>query len=188
MTIDRRKKYNYDEATDLKSWLWDIEEDSVVVDLGAGKRDSPISSQIAGIKCGKLVSVEAFEPYTLFLHGASSAKKHEVVVQDVLDYKFTEQVDAVLLIDVIEHLRREDALALIHVMKAYANKIVIFTPEGDTIGYSNHDMGNKLQEHLSAWSAEDFESLGFDVVVYEDFHTHVKEYPIGAIWAVFNKT
>jgi len=184
----RISDYDYKEATDLGKYYNGLGHLGTIVDLGAGKRDSPISFQIASLKCDKLISVEAFQPYTLFLEGASSADAHIIVNQNIMDFIFPDNVDLVLLIDVIEHLKKEEALALIDVLKANSRWIVIFTPEGDTVGYSNKDSGNILQEHLSAWSADEVESLGFEVTVYEKFHTHVKDEPIGAMWAIYNKT
>ena len=180
-------QYTFQEATNL---LHKIKPNPrKVVDLGAGKRDSPVSEQIKKLRCEHLVSVEAFEAYLPhLLHGGNSAKTHDVVHAHIVhsNYKVPE-CDVVLMIDVIEHLKKEDALELLEYLKTKANQIVLFTPEGDTIGYSSGDMGNVLQEHLSAWTPESLEALGFEVEVFEDFHTHVKDYPIGVIWAIWNK-
>jgi hypothetical protein len=48
-------------------------------------------------------------------------------------------------------------------------------------------MGNELQEHKSAWHGNELAELGFDVTIYENFHTHVKDHPIGAIWAIWRR-
>lgn len=182
----RIKEYTYEEATDLLGRLnWPLD---VVVDLGAGKRDSPISEQVKKIKCNHLISVEAFEPYLeVLLHAEHNALIHDVVKAHIIgSYYKIPSCDLVLMIDVIEHLDKLDALNLIDELKKKTKMIILFTPEGDTIGYSNHDMGNALQEHKSAWLPDELESLGFSVSVYEDFHTHVKDYPVSAMWAVWS--
>ena len=46
-------------------------------------------------------------------------------------------------------------------------------------------MGNPLQEHKSIWTAEEFEEMGFEVTVYENFHNHLGNGHVGAIWAVW---
>lgn len=179
--------YTYEEATNLLGRL--PKDLNIVHDLGAGKRDSPVSLQVNQIECEHLVSVEAFEPYLqILLATKPKAKIHDVVKAHLVNSNYkVKNSDLVLMIDVIEHLEKSDALELIAYLKGASKSIVIFTPEGDTIGYSNHDMENPLQEHKSMWSGEDFEALGFDVTVYEKFHTHLGNGQVGAIWATWNQ-
>ena len=183
--INRVRHYVYADVVDLLGRI--PTELDVVYDLGAGKRDNPISLQVREIMCNYLISVEAFEPYIDFLlKSGNKAKSHDVVLAHLTNSNYKVKVcDLVIMLDVIEHLPKDEALELITYLKTKAKTILIFTPEGDTIGYSNGDMGNELQSHLSGWTAEEFELLGFDVVVYEQFHTHVKDYPIGAMWATW---
>jgi len=181
--INRIRHYVYADVVDLLGRI--PKELDRVVDLGAGKRDNPISLQVREIVCNHLISVEAFEPYIDFLLKAGNkAKTHDVVLAHITKSNFkVKECDLVIMLDVIEHLPKSEALELLDFLKTKAKNILIFTPEGDTLGYTNGDMGNKLQEHLSAWEAQEFVDLGFDVTVYEQFHTHVKDYPIGAMWA-----
>ena len=186
--ITRIGTYTYAEATNLLKWFPD--NPTKVVDLGAGKRDSPISEQMKQLECEWLISLEAFDPYLEFLlHGGHKAKLHDVIKHKIETYRFPKDTDVVVMIDVIEHLTKEDALALLaRAMEVDSlRSIILFTVVGDTVGYSNHDMGNELQEHKSAWSAEEFEDLGFEVTVYDDFHTHVKDVPVSAMWAIWKK-
>jgi hypothetical protein len=186
--MNRITNYTYEEAANLLKYF--PEKPMKVVDLGAGKRDSPISEQMKRLDCDWLISLEAFEPYLEFLlHGGHKARLHDVIKHKIETYRFPRDTDVVVMVDVIEHLEEEEALDLIERAQntPSVRTIIIFTPEGDTIGYSNHDMGNELQEHKSAWFGYEFEDLGFDVTIYENFHTHVKDRPIGAIWAVWNR-
>jgi hypothetical protein len=177
--------YSYADAVELLARIpYSL---GTVVDLGAGKRDSPVSLQVAQIVCDHLISVEAFEPYIQILLGIKTkAKVHDVVKAHIThsNYK-VKNCDLVLLIDVIEHLEKEEALELLHYLKEVAKSLVIFTVEGDTLGYSNKDMENPLQEHKSIWTAEEFEEMGFEVTVYENFHNHLGNGHVGAIWAVW---
>lgn len=70
--------------------------------------------------------------------------------------------DAVIALDVVEHLTRKEGFQLISDMEAIARKkIVVMTPNGF---YRQEDIdGNKLQVHQSGWSVKDFERLRFKV-------------------------
>jgi len=175
--------YSYADATELLARL--PKDLGTVYDLGAGKRDSPVSLQVAQIECEHLKSVEAFDPYIQILLGIKvKAEVHDVVKAHLTHSNYqVGNCDLVLMIDVIEHLENEEALELIEYLQSVSKNILIFTVEGDTLGYSNHDMDNPLQEHKSVWYAEDFEDLGFEVTVYENFHTHLGNGHVGAIWA-----
>ena len=177
--------YTYAQATNLFAYL--PVDGNVVMDLGAGIRDNPISKQICELDVPMLISIDDFSPYIPILKEIPvRALEHLVIQISVLDAGILPNSDVVML-DVIEHLYKSDALDLIKKVQASARTFVIFTPEGNTIGFSNNHMDNPLQEHLSAWSAEELEELGFEVTVFKGFHKHVKSYPVGAIWAKWSK-
>lgn len=70
--------------------------------------------------------------------------------------------DAVATLDVIEHLRKPDGHKLLADMERVARKrVIVFTTNG-FVPQPAHS-GNAFQEHLSGWSVEEFESLGFTV-------------------------
>ena len=178
--------WTYAEATELLGRL--PKNIDVLADLGAGKRDNAVSSQVSKIVCNHLITVEKFEPYLeILLHCKHTAKTHDVVHADITmksNYKLP-KCDVVLMLDVIEHLIKPDALELLDYLKTITAHIIIFTPVGDTIGYTNNDSGNPLQAHLSAWTPEEFEALGFEVTVYEKFHAHLGN--IGAMWCTWKR-
>jgi SAM-dependent methyltransferase len=75
--------------------------------------------------------------------------------------------DLVLLLDIIEHLEKPDALRLMEKAETVARKaVVVETPKGflaqniDILGLG----GDHLQTHRSGWDAEEFLVLGYDVV------------------------
>jgi hypothetical protein len=87
-------------------------------------------------------------------------------------------VDTVFMIDVIEHLEKEDGLKLLQEADRIARKqIVVFTPLGfypmhfkdknqkDAWGLD----GNDVQEHKSGWLPEDFDE-SWDFHICEDCH------------------
>ena len=69
--------------------------------------------------------------------------------------------DAVVALDVIEHLTKKDGEKLMSDMGKIAKKVVILvTPNGFV---PQHNKINNLQEHLSGWTAEDFRTKGYTI-------------------------
>lgn len=70
--------------------------------------------------------------------------------------------DAVIAMDVIEHLDKMEGSSLINFMQMRARKkVIIYTPNGFIPQGANE--GNPLQVHKSGWTADDFKSKGFKV-------------------------
>lgn len=70
--------------------------------------------------------------------------------------------DAAILLDVIEHLEREQGLNLLHRAEKWARKkILIYTPNEFTDQYP-YDK-NPYQLHKSGWNVKDFKDLGYKV-------------------------
>ena len=114
---------------------------------------------------------------------------------DAVNYFQPKSVDTVFLVDVIEHLEKEEGQKLLAATERIAKQqIVIFTPLGfmpqhhengkDAWGLS----GASWQEHKSGWLPEDF---GEDWHIYaaKEFHMtdslgRILEIPYGAMWAI----
>jgi hypothetical protein len=104
-------------------------------------------------------------------------------------------VDTVFLVDVIEHLEKEQARELLQATEKIARvQVAVFTPLGflpqhhpdgiDAWGLN----GGAWQEHKSGWQPEDFDST-WDIYAAKIFHT--KDHtgrpfttPYGAMWAI----
>lgn len=70
--------------------------------------------------------------------------------------------DAVVSLDVIEHLKKSEAIRLISQMENIAKKkVMILTPNGFFV--QDEVNGNKYQEHKSGWSVEELNDLGYRV-------------------------
>lgn len=70
--------------------------------------------------------------------------------------------DAVIALDVVEHLKKIEALKLIKDMERVARKrVIIMTPNGFSDQHEYDD--NPYQVHKSGWSVKDFENLGYRV-------------------------
>lgn len=106
-------------------------------------------------------------------------------------------VDSVFLVDVIEHLEKEEAVALLKKTEQIARKqVALFTPLGfmpqshpdgkDAWGLG----GGVWQEHKSGWQPEDFDA-SWDIYAAKEFHAadslgRKLDTPYGALWAIKN--
>jgi len=135
-----------------------------VLDLGCGS-NPPI---LRIMEPNRYLGIDAFEKSINEARNNASQKGWKncsFEVMDLLDLKFAErQFDAVLCVDVIEHLRKEDGIKLLENAKSWASKaLYVSTPNG----YLRQDPydSNQLQEHLSGWSVTDFRELGFGKII-----------------------
>lgn len=128
-----------------------------VLDLGCGP-DSPIQ-YCSNVKYS--VGVEAFEPY---LKKAREKGIHnEYVFNKIENLDFEDNsFDAVILIEVLEHLTKDEGKKILSKAKKWAAKKVVVTTPNGFIEQAPVDK-NPLQKHLSGWSAEEFKERGFKV-------------------------
>jgi hypothetical protein len=106
-------------------------------------------------------------------------------------------VDSIFLIDVIEHMVKEDGIAVLQECQRVARQqIIIFTPlgfmpqeihAGDVDGWNLH--GGEWQDHKSGWYPEDFP----DWQIIACAHLHAADYkgqpispPYGGFYAIKN--
>ncbi len=106
-------------------------------------------------------------------------------------------VDTVFLVDVIEHVEKEEAIRLLNATETLARKqIAVFTPlgflpQGHSDGKDGWGLsGGAWQEHRSGWEPEDFDD-SWDIYAAKMFHTkdglgRELERPYGALWAIKN--
>ncbi|MCL4321317.1 MAG: class I SAM-dependent methyltransferase [Deltaproteobacteria bacterium] len=135
----------------------DIKDCKSVLDLGCGS-ESPIKY------CKNVeysVGVEAFKPD---LEKSKLLRIHSKYInENILNIDFEEDsFDAVMIMDVIEHLNKEDAIKMIKRADKWARKkIIITTPNGFYPAYGDHK--NILQTHLSGFGCKELQNLGFTV-------------------------
>jgi len=133
----------------------ELEDCSSILDLGCGP-SSPIQF-CANIKYS--VGVEAFKPYLL----ASKKKKihSEYLQKKIQSLSFpSNRFDAVIMIEVIEHLSEKDGLAIIKKATKWAKKKIIITSPNGFLHQHELDR-NPLQKHLSGWDYKKMKRLGF---------------------------
>jgi len=126
-----------------------------VLDLGCGP-DSLIqfSKQIS-----YSVGVDVYKPY---LEITKKRKIHTKYLHSrIQDLKFPKHsFDAVLMLEVLEHLSKSDGLKVLKKIQTWAKKkVIISTPNG------YFEMGevdkNPYQKHVSGWTVKELNTLGY---------------------------
>ncbi|KKS42411.1 MAG: Methyltransferase type 11 [Candidatus Kuenenbacteria bacterium GW2011_GWA2_42_15] len=138
----------------LKKELADCE---TVLDLGCGA-DSPLK-HCKNIKYS--LGVEAFGSYL--------EKTKQQKIHNEYWHKKIEEIDlpaksfdAVILIEVLEHLSKEQGYEILKKAEKWAKKKIIFTTPNGFIA-QNEIAGNKLEKHISDWNYAEIKKLGFKV-------------------------
>jgi hypothetical protein len=180
------------EPLDLVGRLGPDLSDKVVANLGAGRSDSPVSEQLRTMTCKRLINVERFDDYfatlaTLTWATPSVINEH----RDIVEWTWAvhaslkwlvRDIDIILLLDVLEHFKKQQALELLDAWRDIAReRIVIWLPFGPCIQEALD--GNEYQRHLSTWEPEDFQRFGTEVEFLPNFHTHVAP-PANAGWVI----
>ena len=137
----------------LKQELKDCES---VLDLGCGP-DSPLQY------CSNVqhsVGVEAFQPY---LEESKKKQIHsEYVSKNIGNLDFEENsFDAVIMLEVIEHLEEQEGLEILKKLEKWARKKVIISTPNGFFPQKVVD-NNPMQVHLSGWDIPKIKSLGFN--------------------------
>jgi hypothetical protein len=129
---------------------------ATVLDLGCGN-NSPLQDCNVPFSVG----VELFDPYLEESKGR--AIHNEYIRADIRKIELKPKCfDAIVAIEVLEHLTREEGHTLIKKMETWARKkVIITTPNGYLWQDGYH--GNPLQEHRSGWTVAELRRLGFEV-------------------------
>jgi SAM-dependent methyltransferase len=125
-----------------------------VLDLGCGPA-SPLM-HVAGIE--RSVGVDAFAPYIEAARAKGTHTEYRCCPLDEVEFP-DKAFDAVLLVEVIEHLPEAEALQVLARAERWGRKVVITSPNG-FIAQQEID-GNPYQKHLSGWSLARMRELGY---------------------------
>jgi SAM-dependent methyltransferase len=131
---------------------------SSCLDIGCGA-----SSPLRFVRLDHTVGIDGHPPT---LEQARALRTHDdyrnVPAQEILEHFGEASFDGVVALDLIEHLTKDEGLALIAAMERVARKkILLFTPNG-YLPQESHD--GDLQEHRSGWTADEMRRLGFRVL------------------------
>jgi len=130
-----------------------------VLDVGCGIASPLAAVRFRGFSVGVDLSAAA-------LRAAREAHTHAALVRadatDVARIFRPASVDAVVALDVIEHLERDAALALVDALERVARRrVVVFTPNGFVPQAQATD--NPHQEHRSGFTADELRARGYRV-------------------------
>jgi len=132
-----------------------------LLDLGCGRHSFLLNSNI--LSSMKLsVGVELFEPYLIESKGEQIHSQY--LQADVRRIEFKPRsFDAVVAIELLEHLTKEEGIELIAKMENWARKKVVITTPNEYLWQDAYD-NNPYQMHKCGWSAEELRKLGFRVL------------------------
>jgi SAM-dependent methyltransferase len=140
-----------------------------VLDLGCGRHSMvPILPDKT-----ETVGVEFFEEH--YNEAVAKGRHTRYVRADITKVDFPEKsFEAAVMLDVIEHLPKEEGMKLLGKMEKWATKkIVLFTPNGFLKQHQFDD--NPLMEHQSGWEVDELKKLGFKVYGVRGFKGTKKE-------------
>ncbi|MFA6513916.1 MAG: class I SAM-dependent methyltransferase [Patescibacteria group bacterium] len=175
-----------------------IKKTNVILDIGCGIRPQNFITPIVHI------CAEPFEQYvkTLQKIASETTNRNYVIMQsgwqDVIKILPEESVDTIFILDVIEHLDKNEGERLLKETEKIAKKqIIIFTPLGFLPQKSENKKdawgmdGGDWQEHKSGWLPEDFDD-SWDIHALKEYHffdsAGIKyEKPYGAFYAIKTK-
>jgi SAM-dependent methyltransferase len=146
---------NRDNALFLTEALSDCRS---TLDIGCGKNSV--------IRFMTFLSKTGIDAYQKDLEIARTNKTHDKFIhadaKNFNDKLAGSKFDCTIALDLIEHLPKEDGLALIKNMEACSlKKIIIYTPNG-FLAQPSLEPGD-FQEHVSGWSVDEMRALGFEV-------------------------
>lgn len=158
---------------------------ATLLDVGAGIRPQRF------VECRRHVCLEPHGEYCDVLRANGFETIEAAVPAGLVGLDLGAAIDTVIAVDVIEHLTREDGLAMVaEVTQLARSQVVIFTPLGfmpqdgggekDAWGFQ----GQHWQEHRSGWTPDDFP--GWRCFISGDFH-HRAGKPFGAFFAIWNR-
>lgn len=155
----RQKLVNLGDFFYYKSLGKNLKGMKTVLDVGCGS-----CSPLAKIK--KTFYSVGFDAYEPSIKKSKKIKIHDKYklgdVKSINNSFKSKSFDAVVALDIIEHLNRKEGLNLLeNIEKIAKKKIIILTPCGftDQDPYDN----NPFQIHKSGWTVPDFEKKGYHV-------------------------
>ena len=133
-----------------------VKSDETVLDLGCG-----LCAPTKTLKCKGMLHCDGFEKYL------DQVKKDVMVCQvdlrSLLPFP-NDSYDVVLLLDVIEHLYKEEArFALLEAERVARKRVIVYTPNGFV--KQEHDAWNLggavWQQHRCGFTLKELEDLGY---------------------------
>jgi hypothetical protein len=132
-----------------------------ILELGVGYGDfGPILTE--NIEGCKLFGIEIYKPYfeQIPQHLYAKVFQEDMRTFDYKKFVEEEHPEAVLLIDSLEHLDRQDGVTLLKKLEQLFGLIIISVP---VIDYINPEFENEWEEHKTQWKIEELLNLGYTI-------------------------
>ena len=144
-------------------------DSGTVLDVGCG-----VGATITEFCCPIKIGVDAHRPYLENAKLGEQFIKLNFRAECLSEIFLPNSIDSVTLIDVIEHFEKEVAFDVLRqVEEIAAKRVIVFTPKGffQQIDVDHYGLGGEsFQRHRSGWEVEDFQKLGYNVVIFSKFH------------------
>jgi len=146
-----------------------------VLDLGCGP-SSPLEY------CANVRYSVGVEPFSEYIQISKRKQIHSRYINrkiQELDFK-EKSFDAVIMIEVLEHLDKNTGDKLLKKIEKWAKKKVIVTTPNGFVAQKSLD-SNPLQQHLSGWTAQEMRNRGYSVKGLAGLITLRQELPTDTI-------
>lgn len=142
---------------------------STVLDIGCG-----VGTTLKEFCCPIKIGVDAHRPYLENAKYGEQFIKLNFTAERISELFLPNSLDSVTLIDVIEHFEKEVGFNVLRqVEEIAAKRVIVFTPRGffKQIDFDHYGLGGEsYQRHRSGWEVEDFQKLGYNIVIFSKFH------------------
>lgn len=151
-----------------------------VLNIGIGEGTSGLATQLPYFFFKELTHVEPHIDYVekdqIRKYNTEDINYIEDEIQTITDFS---GYDLLLAFDVLEHLKKDESLAVLDKMEASNAGILIFIPLETEPRANTFEV--KSQDHLSFWTEHDFIKRGYKTKILPDFHNEGgKTFP--ALW------
>ncbi|OLN29517.1 methyltransferase domain-containing protein [Desulfosporosinus metallidurans] len=144
-------------------------DSQTLLDVGCG-----VGATLKEFHCPIKIGVDAHRPYLENVKLGEQFIKLNFTAEHLSELFLPKSLDSVTLIDVIEHFKKEVAFSVLRQVEEIASKkVIVFTPRGffQQIDVDHYGLGGEsYQRHRSGWEVEDFQKLGYNIVVFNKFH------------------
>ncbi|MEW9700283.1 class I SAM-dependent methyltransferase [Paenibacillus sp. SI8] len=141
-----------------------------LLDVGCG-----LCLSLDKFECQVVIGIDVHRPYlTNRVNNSANIIPIHMDARDMSLYFLPKSISAVLFNDTLEHFNKNEGLYMLKRAEQIAVKrVIVFTPRGffpqDDFDHFNLN-GEMYQAHRSGWEPEEFVELGYQVLVFKDFH------------------
>lgn len=146
--------WSSDEGKDvIRKWLNEFRPIRSVLDVGTGAGHYGRMVRHYVDRDAQIHGVEVWEPY-IERFGLDRVYDY-IYTCDVRDMARPQQYDLIILGDVLEHMPKDDAVAVVDFLKQSGKNLVVSLP---IIEWHQDEVeGNPYEAHLHHWSVDEFE-------------------------------